>query len=67
MSDEDRLTHLDEEGRARMVDVSDKTPTRRRAVAEGAVRMRPETLEAVREDRVEKGDEIAEMGDTGAD
>lgn len=67
MSDEERLTHLDEEGRARMVDVSDKAPTRRRAVAEGAIRMQPETLEAVREDRVEKGDvlTVARLGAVG--
>lgn len=61
MSDEatsgnDGFTHLDDEGRARMVDVSGKPPTRRRAVAEGCIRMRPETLAAVRDESVEKGD-----------
>jgi cyclic pyranopterin phosphate synthase len=39
-----RLTHIDETGRARMVDVSDKAATSREAVAEGFVRMAPETL-----------------------
>ena len=39
-----RLTHLDGEGRARMVDVSDKPATARIAIAEGCVRMRAETL-----------------------
>ena len=39
-----RLTHMDETGRARMVDVSDKTVTAREAVAEGFVRMSPQTL-----------------------
>jgi len=39
-----RLTHLDEGGRARMVDVSDKAATAREAVAEGFVRMSPATL-----------------------
>ena len=38
------LSHLDPEGRARMVDVSDKAVTVREAVAEGFIRMRPETL-----------------------
>ena len=39
-----KLTHIDETGRARMVDVSDKAVTTREAVAEGFVRMSPETL-----------------------
>jgi cyclic pyranopterin phosphate synthase len=39
-----RLTHLDAAGRARMVDVSDKPSTARVAVAEGFIRMKPETL-----------------------
>jgi cyclic pyranopterin phosphate synthase len=40
-----RLTHIDDQGRARMVDVSGKAVTAREAVAEGFVRMAPETLE----------------------
>ena len=39
-----KLTHIDETGRARMVDVSDKPSTARIAVAEGFIRMKPETL-----------------------
>ena len=40
-----RLTHIDDQGRARMVDVSDKAETVREAIAVGFVRMRPSTLE----------------------
>jgi cyclic pyranopterin phosphate synthase len=40
-----KLTHIDESGRARMVDVSDKPATTREAVAQGFLRMRPETLQ----------------------
>lgn len=52
----DRLSHVDEQGRARMVDVSGKPDTRRLAVAEGRVRMRPETAELVRQNGIAKGD-----------
>ncbi len=50
------LTHLDAEGRARMVDVSDKAETRRAATAKGAVLMRPETIALIREGGLKKGD-----------
>ena len=50
------LSHLDEAGRARMVDVGAKSPTARRAVAEGAVRMSAEAFAAVRDQAVAKGD-----------
>lgn len=53
-----RLTHLDEEGRPRMVDVSGKQTTARRAVAEGRIVMARETLEAIRAGRTKKGDPI---------
>lgn len=57
MSDErGRLTHLDEEGRPRMVDVTGKEVTRRSAVAEGRIRMARETLEAIRSGATPKGD-----------
>jgi len=57
MSDETgRLTHLDEEGRARMVDVTDKDVTDRVALAEGRIVMAPETLRTVVEGRAPKGD-----------
>jgi cyclic pyranopterin monophosphate synthase len=50
------LTHLDEGGRARMVDVGDKPATERRAVARARVRVRPETARAVAEGNAPKGD-----------
>lgn len=56
---EQELTHLDERGSARMVDVADKPVTHRRAVAEGFVRMRPETLAMIVEGRAPKGDVFA--------
>jgi len=51
-----KLTHLDSEGRARMVDVTEKEVTQRVAVARGTVSMRSETLSLIREKKVEKGD-----------
>ncbi|MEO8032406.1 MAG: cyclic pyranopterin monophosphate synthase MoaC [Gemmatimonadota bacterium] len=61
-----RLTHLDEAGRARMVDVADKAESRRTAVATGRVRMSAEAFEAVREQAVAKGDvlRVAEVAGT---
>ena len=50
------LTHFDEAGHARMVDVSDKAETARTAVAEGWVRMTPDTLALIVEGRAKKGD-----------
>lgn len=50
------LTHLDEAGRARMVDVGGKPATHRTAVAEGAVQMSQEAFRRVEEGSVEKGD-----------
>jgi len=50
------LTHFDEQGRARMVDVGEKDVTVREAVARGEVRMKPETLELILEGRAKKGD-----------
>jgi len=51
-----KLSHLDEQGRARMVDVSEKEITSRIAIACGTVHMRPETLALILEDKIEKGD-----------
>ena len=53
------LTHLDDQGRARMVDVSDKERTVRTAHASGAVHMLPETLARIVAGQVEKGDVLA--------
>jgi cyclic pyranopterin monophosphate synthase len=49
-------THLDEQGHARMVDVGEKAPTARRAVARGYVHMQAATLRAIIEQQVSKGD-----------
>ncbi|HEY4865061.1 MAG TPA: cyclic pyranopterin monophosphate synthase MoaC [Candidatus Dormibacteraeota bacterium] len=57
--DSSRLTHLDDEGAARMVDVGAKPATSREAVAECVVRMAPETVRAVREATLAKGDAIS--------
>ncbi|RZU45215.1 cyclic pyranopterin monophosphate synthase subunit MoaC [Fluviicoccus keumensis] len=53
------LTHLDEKGAARMVDVGDKSHTVREAIAEARIRMRPETLAMIVEGRHAKGDVFA--------
>ena len=53
------FTHFNEQGRARMVDVSGKEPTYRTAVAAGTVRMQPSTVEAIRTGGVPKGDVLA--------
>jgi len=52
-----KLTHLDDKGAARMVDVADKVATMREATAECIVRMAPETVRAVREGTA-KGDAV---------
>lgn len=52
------LTHIGASGEANMVDVGDKAETVRIAVAEGMVRMRPETLELIRDGDAKKGDVI---------
>ncbi len=54
-----RLTHLDEQGTARMVDVGDKPDSLREAVAAGTVYMQAETLRLIREGAMKKGDVLA--------
>jgi cyclic pyranopterin phosphate synthase len=54
-----RLTHLDESGAARMVDVGTKPDTERVAVAGGSVYMQPETLQLIREGALKKGDVLS--------
>jgi cyclic pyranopterin monophosphate synthase len=54
-----KLTHLDESGRARMVDVGDKPESERTAVAEGEIRMSREAYETVASQSVAKGDVLA--------
>jgi cyclic pyranopterin phosphate synthase len=56
---EDRLTHFDAEGKAIMVDVGEKTPTRRTAIARGVVRMQETTLSRILDRTLEKGDVFA--------
>ena len=51
-----KLSHLDDQGRARMVDVSAKEITDRIAVARGSIQMKPETLDLILKGKVEKGD-----------
>jgi len=53
------LTHTDESGAARMVDVGDKPVTARRAVARGEIRLRPSTVAAIRADEIGKGNVLA--------
>ena len=53
------LTHINEEGRAKMVDVSEKCDTVREAVAIGSVSMKRETLERIKEGTISKGDVLA--------
>jgi cyclic pyranopterin phosphate synthase len=51
-----KLSHIDEQGRAKMVDVSDKEITSRIAIARGSIHMRAETLSLIMDDKIEKGD-----------
>ena len=53
------LTHFNEQGRARMVDVTEKAPTFRRAAAAGEIQVSKETLDAIREGKLKKGDVLA--------
>ncbi len=52
------FSHLDEKGQARMVDISAKKETKRTAVAEGFVVMKPETLKAVVDKNISKGNVV---------
>jgi len=55
-SDNDELTHIDENGKAQMVDVGRKEDTKRRATASGKVSMSVETIEALKKQELQKGD-----------
>ena len=59
----EELTHMDASGRPRMVDVTGKPDTQREAVAQGLVRMKPATLDLIKEGRLAKGDvlEVAQL------
>ena len=58
MNDTPRLTHLDADGRARMVDVSEKQPTRREATARAVMRMTPQTANLLQIGGLPKGDAL---------
>ncbi|WP_312700542.1 cyclic pyranopterin monophosphate synthase MoaC [Sedimentibacter sp.] len=53
------LTHINEQGRAKMVDVSEKQKTVREAAAKGSVYMKKETLEKIKEGTIKKGDVLS--------
>jgi cyclic pyranopterin phosphate synthase len=55
----EKLTHINQQGRAQMVDVSEKEDTRRVAVARGTIRMKRETLERIATGSIAKGDVLA--------
>jgi cyclic pyranopterin phosphate synthase len=59
MSDSQPLTHLNARGEAHIVDIADKPPTRRRAVARARLEARPETLAAILGGTLKKGDALA--------
>lgn len=54
-----KLTHLDEEGEAHMVNIGDKRPTKRQAIAAGRITMKTETLQAVKAGNAPKGDVLS--------
>lgn len=58
-SDNNSLTHLDDKGQARMVDVQDKSETKRVAVASGCVKMQEKTLSLILDGHMPKGDVLA--------
>ena len=53
------LTHVDDAGKAQMVDISAKSTTERMASARGCIRMKPETLASIRDNTIAKGDVLA--------
>lgn len=53
------LSHVDRSGKARMVDISEKASSARMARASGSIRMKPETLQAIRQNLIAKGDVIS--------
>lgn len=55
----DDLTHFDEEGRAVMVDVADKSISKRLATAAGTIRMQPATMQRILDNDIKKGDVLA--------
>ncbi|WP_250673597.1 cyclic pyranopterin monophosphate synthase MoaC [Paraclostridium ghonii] len=63
------FTHFNEYGKAKMVDVSEKNETKRVAVAKGNIKMKPETIKMIKDNKMKKGDvlSVAQIGGiTGA-
>ncbi|HSQ34248.1 MAG TPA: cyclic pyranopterin monophosphate synthase MoaC [Peptostreptococcaceae bacterium] len=58
------LTHFNEHGKAKMVDVSEKSDTKRTAIAKGSIKMNPETIEVIKQGKIKKGDvlSVAQVG-----
>jgi cyclic pyranopterin monophosphate synthase len=58
------LTHFNEHGKAKMVDVSEKSDTKRTAIAKGSIKMNPETIEIIKHGKIKKGDvlSVAQVG-----
>ncbi len=54
-----KLTHINDQGRAKMVDVSEKADTQRIGVASGRIRMQKSTFELITEGKIKKGDVLA--------
>lgn len=63
------FTHFNEYGKAKMVDVSEKNETKRVAIAKGSIKMKPETIQMIKDNKMKKGDvlSVAQIGGiTGA-
>lgn len=62
--EESKLTHINEQGRAKMVDVSHKDDSKRAAIASGSIYMKKETLERIKNGDIKKGDvlSVAQVG-----
>ena len=58
------LTHFNEHGKAKMVDVSEKSDTKRTAIAKGSIKMNTETIEVIKQGKIKKGDvlSVAQVG-----
>ena len=57
--EENKLTHFNESGRSKMVDVSEKADTKRVAIAKGSIIMKPETIKLIQDGKMKKGDVLA--------
>lgn len=53
------FTHLDKNGRGQMVDISSKSPSIRKAVAKGCIRLKTETIKAIKNEKIKKGDVLS--------